>query len=407
MNSEENLKILFESLRSEKASTSIADVTSWIHASTQISASQSNYKMIIQKTLFIIGTISIATAVGGLLLFRENPHSRPNPQEKNETIESVLDTSNKDVIENNGLPKLKSSVENNLLQPVFDLSSEPLCFLEIESSPIMNRLDTIRSLQNPSNRIHKPIAGHWLSKKDILKVDTLFRGVKELVFKGDKCDLVVRGSDRSDVSMKYDYQFKAKGVFSGKTEANCTLRYEVKDSILTVHVERSHQKLNGVSVLSENSKLEFNVPEGIDVRLDSDLGDIDVNCLKANTTKVYTALGDITAENVSGNIYLCTDLGDISMNQLQGKIKSVTSLGDIIGENVLIADNSEFHTSLGDIEVQFVNPLSDCSLDLSSSLGKVKIDRPDLKKKASSQLNIGNGKWKVIMETSLGKVIVR
>jgi hypothetical protein len=32
-------------------------------------------------------------------------------------------------------------------------------------------------------------------------------------------------------------------------------------------------------------------------------------------------LGDITAENVSGNIDLYTDLGDISMNDLSGKIQ--------------------------------------------------------------------------------------
>jgi hypothetical protein len=61
----------------------------------------------------------------------------------------------------------------------------------------------------------------------------------------------------------------------------------------------------------------------------------------------------------------------------------------------------------GDIDVQLSNPLSDCSLDLSSSLGKVKVDRPELKKKSGSQLNIGNGKLKVIMETSLGSIKVR
>jgi DUF4097 and DUF4098 domain-containing protein YvlB len=141
--------------------------------------------------------------------------------------------------------------------------------------------------------------------------------------------------------------------------------------------------------------------------MNSDLGDIVVNGLKANTTKLYTALGDITAENVSGNIDLNTDLGDISMRKLEGKINSVTSLGDIDGEYILISDNSKFNTSLGDIDVQLSNPLSDCSLDLSSSLGKVKVDRPELKKKSGSQLNIGNGKFKIVMETALGKVVVR
>jgi DUF4097 and DUF4098 domain-containing protein YvlB len=212
--------------------------------------------------------------------------------------------------------------------------------------------------------------------------------VKSLVFKGDKCDLLVRGSERSDVSMKYEYQLKAKGVFNRKNQGNCELSYERKDSVLTIRVKRKDQNFNGVSVLSETSTLEFYVPNNMDVKMNSDLG-------------------DITAEKVSGNIDLYTDLGDISMNNLSGKINSVTSLGDIQGEHILISDNSKFNTSLGDIDVQLSNPLSACSLDLSSSLGKVKVDRPELKKKSGSQLNIGNGKLKVIMETSLGKVIVR
>jgi len=218
---------------------------------------------------------------------------------------------------------------------------------------------------------------------------------------------LVRGSERSDVSMKYEYQLKAKGVFNRKNHGNCELSYERRDSVLTIHLEREEQKINGVSVIFDNSVMEFNVPENIDVKMDSDLGDIDVIGLRTNTTKVYTALGDITAENISGNIDLHTDLGDISMNDLSGKINSITSLGDIDGEYILISDNSIFNTSLGDIDVQLSNSLSDCSLDLSSSLGRVKIDRPDFKKKSGSQLDIGNGKWKVIMETSLGKVIVR
>jgi DUF4097 and DUF4098 domain-containing protein YvlB len=104
---------------------------------------------------------------------------------------------------------------------------------------------------------------------------------------------------------------------------------------------------------------------------------------------------------------LNTDLGDISMRKLEGKINSVTPLGDIDGEYILISDNSKFNTSLGDIDVQLSNPLSDCSLDLSSSLGKVKVDRPEFKKKSGSQLNIGNGKFKIVMETALGSIKVR
>jgi hypothetical protein len=407
MNSEEKLNHLFEALKAEKASTSVADVTSWIQASAQVTAPKSTSKIIIHKNLFIMSTIVTTLIVGGFLFLSGNKESKSTPPQNNTTKEAILDTSTSVLKQDNQIPVNKEFSENPFIEPLIDLGIEPLPFMEMDNGPAITQLDPIHSTQHSPRTNNQTNAGSWFSSNDSLFIDTLFSGVKSLVFKGDKCDLLVRGSERSDVSMKYEYQLKAKGVFNRNNQGNCELSYERKDSVLTIRVKRKDQKFNGVSVLSETSSIEFYVPNNIDVKMNSDLGDIDVNGLKANTTKVYTALGDITAENVSGNIDLNTDLGDISMRKLEGKINSVTSLGDIDGEYILISDNSKFNTSLGDIDVQLSNPLSDCSLDLSSSLGKVKVDRPELKKKSGSQLNIGNGKLKVIMETSLGKVIVR
>jgi hypothetical protein len=407
MNSEEKLNHLFASLKAEKTSTSVADVTSWIQASAQVSAPKSTSKSIIQKTFFIMSTIVTTLIIGGFLFLSGNKESKRTPPQNNTKKKAILDTSTSVVKQANQLPVNKEFSENPFIQPLIYLGIKPLPFIEIDNGPTIIQLDPISSSQHSTITNNQSNTGSWLSSNDSLFVDTLFSGVKSLVFKGDKCDLLVRGSERSDVSMKYEYQLKAKGVFNRKNQGNCELSYERKDSVLTIRVKRKDQNFNGVSVLSETSTLEFYVPNNIDVKMNSDLGDIVVNGLKANTTKLYTALGDITAENVSGNIDLNTDLGDISMRKLEGKINSFTPLGDIDGEYILISDNSKFNTSLGDIDVQLSNPLSDCSLDLSSSLGKVKVDRPEFKKKSGSQLNIGNGKFKIVMETALGKVIVR
>jgi hypothetical protein len=388
MNSEEKLNHLFASLKAEKASTSVADVTSWIQASAQVSAPKSTSKSIIQKNFFIMSTIVTMLIIGGFLFLSGNKESKRTPPQNNTKKEATLDTSESVVKQANQLPVYKEFSEIPFIQPLIDLDIKPLPFIEIDNEPAIIQLDPIRSTQHSPIMNNQSNAGSWFSSNDSLFVDTLFSGVKSLVFIGDKCDLLVRGSERSDVSMKYEYQLKAKGVFNRKNQGNCELSYERKDSVLTVRVKRKDQEFKGVSALSETSKLEFYVPNNMDVKMNSDLG-------------------DITAENVSGNIDLNTDLGDISMRKLEGKINSVTSLGDIQGEHILISDNSKFNTSLGDIDVQLSNTLSDCSLDLSSSLGKVKVDRPELMKKSGSQLNIGNGKFKIVMETALGKVIVR
>jgi hypothetical protein len=406
MKSEEKLNHLFETLRNEKTSTSVSDVTSWITAPAQVTVPKSTSKIIIQKNFFIMSSIATIIVTGILFMFGNKEPNIASKQKKDKQA-TIQDTLTAIPSQPNHFTFSNEINVNPFIQPLIDLGLVTLPYSEINPVPEIVQLDPIRSTQYLPRTNNQSNAGSWLSSNDSLFVDTLFSGVKSLVFKGDKSDILVSGSNRAGISMKYNYQLKAKGVFSRKKEGNCELNYVLKDSVLTIHLKRKDENFNGVSVLSVTSKLEFYVPNNIDVKMNSDLGDIDVNGLKANTTKVYTALGDITAENVSGNIDLNTDLGDISMRKLEGKINSVTSLGDIQGEHILISDNSKFNTSLGDIDVQLSNPLSDCSLDLSSSLGKVKVDRPDLKKKSSSQLNLGNGKLKVIMATSLGKVIVR
>jgi hypothetical protein len=406
MKSEEKLNHLFETLRNEKTSTSVSDVTSWITAPAQVTVPKSTSKIIIQKNFFIMSSIA-TIIVTGVLLMSGNKEPNIAPKQKKDMQATIQDTSTVIASQPNHFTFSNEINDNPFIQPLIDLGLVTLPFAEINPVPEIVQLNAIFPSQNSTKTSLQSNTGSWFSTNDSLHVDTLFNGVKSLVFKGDKSDILVSGSNRTGISMKYNYQLKAKGVFSRKKEGNCELNYVLKDSVLTIHLKRKDQKFSGISVLSASSKMEFYVPNNIDVKMNSDLGDIDVNGLKANTTKVYTALGDITAENVSGNIDLNTDLGDISMRKLEGKINSVTSLGDIQGEHILISDNSKFNTSLGDIDVQLSNPLSDCSLNLSSSLGKVKVDRPELKKKSGSQLNIGNGKLKVIMETSLGKVIVR
>ena len=153
--------------------------------------------------------------------------------------------------------------------------------------------------------------------------------------------------------------------------------------------------------------MEFNVPENVDVKMSSDLGDMEVSGIRNKSTILQTSLGDIIATNILGSIDFETALGDISMTKVAGKIKATTSNGDISGKEITISDDCKLDSSLGDIDFQLNNPISECNLNLNTSLGKVKVNRPDLKTKSQKELKTGNGKFKVNMNTSLGKIIVR
>jgi hypothetical protein len=82
-------------------------------------------------------------------------------------------------------------------------------------------------------------------------------------------------------------------------------------------------------------------------------------------------------------------------------------LGDITGERITLTEACKLTTSLGDIDVQLTNSLTECRLDLSTSMGSVKVNRPELKEKSHDRLKIGTGKFNVIMNTDLGKIKVR
>jgi hypothetical protein len=407
MNSEEKLNHIFASLKAEKASTSVADVTTWIQASAQVSAPKSTSKSIIQKNFFIMSTIVTTLIVGGFLFLSGNKESKSTPPQNNTTKEAILDTSTSVLKQDNQIPVNKEFSENPFIQPLIDLGIEPLPFMEMDNGPAITQLDPIHSTQHSPRTNNQTNAGSWFSSNDSLFVDTLFSGVKSLVFKGDKCDLLVRGSERSDVSMKYHYQLKTKGVFKRKKESNCELSYELKDSVLTIHLQRENQKFNGISILSESSKMEFIVPENVDVKMDSDLGDIDVDGLNNISSVFHSSLGDITTTNSTGVIDIETALGDILIKNVSGKLKLVTSMGDISCENIGISDDCILNSSMGDIDVQLNNPISECKLNLSTSMGKVKMKRADLTTKSRNELKTDSGKFKVNMNTSMGNIIVR
>lgn len=407
MKSEEKLEHLFELLRSEESTTGLSDVTSWIKASALNTDPISSTKSIIKQKLFIM--ISAATIIlTGVLIMSGNKKPKMVSEQKAARQNIIVNAPKMSTVQSNHLPPVNNSNSKKPIDPPLVASdSVTLPIVEIAPAPETTQIDSIATTQNSTVTTNKSNTGSWFSSNNILYVDTLFNGVKSLVFKGDKSDIVVHGSDRIDISMNYNYRLRAKGVFSGKKEGNCELGYMLRDSVLTIHLQRKDQKFKGISVLSETSKIEFKVPKNIDVKMDSDLGDIDVDGLRNTGTFLYSSLGDITAANSTGEIDIETALGDISMKNVTGKLKLITSLGDISGENITVSDDCQLNSSLGGIDVQVNNPISECRLDLSTNLGKVKVKRADLKTKSEKKLRTGSGTFKLIMNTSMGNIIVR
>ena len=432
MNSEVKLNQLFEALKSERTTTEISDVASWIHTAALGNATPKNNENSIQKDTTMVDqlkgisrfnppldlsaywnvkslftTVVSAALIGSMFVLSDNDESMHVSEPQKGSASIVLDTTTNSQNQQSKPSSSFLSPQPDLIQSSADSSSEQPLLLALENQPAIEPFVPIPSFDFSYSNLPKTETGFWKSIEDHLQVDTTFNGITSIVLVGDKCDIAIHGNSGTDVTIKYDYHLKAKGLFSRNKDGHCKLSYEINNSVLTLHVKRSNQSYSGISTLDESSSIDMHIPEGIDVRMDSDLGDIAAEGLKGKTIKLYSSLGDITAQNCSGNFDLNTALGDISLNDVKGKITSNTDMGDITGEHITLTEDCRLTTSLGDIDVQLTNSLSECRLDLSTSLGNVKVDRPELTEKSHDRLKIGTGKLKVIMNTSLGKIKVR
>jgi hypothetical protein len=411
MKPEEKLNQLFKAVREEKVTTDISEVSSWIKAKSITANLKTVKKTAITQKIIIASAIVTSAIIGYVLLFSGKQSSISNKVNSSITEESrnvaAIDSSKNITQESiqNKIIWIKEQDTSNSSIP--NVLKDTIQFEEVKNSTELQKisLDNLPDIEKLLKK--EKSSGFWTAINDSLEVDTLFNSVKKLVFKGDKCDIKLRGTERSDISMKYHYQLKTKGVFKRKKESNCELSYELKDSVLTIHLQRENQKFNGISILSESSKMEFIVPENVDVKMDSDLGDIDVDGLNNISSVFHSSLGDITTTNSTGVIDIETALGDILIKNVSGKLKLVTSMGDISGENIGISDDCILNSSMGDIDVQLNNPISECKLNLSTSMGKVKMKRADLTTKSRNELKTDSGKFKVNMNTSMGNIIVR
>jgi hypothetical protein len=354
-------------------------------------------------------TIFTATIIGAIIFF-----SSDSAGKKEIKVTPVIEINNPPKISTTN-PIIQNNKSENLLpitQPaIIDTpAAANLIFVQKEELQIVN--ETPKNINSDTNELPQKnedyiSSGVWGSKNDSLHVDTVFNGIKALVFKGRVNDkIVVKGSNRANVAMNFNYKYKVKGIYSRKNR-DCEVIYEKKDSVLTIEIDRKNPVNIGVSYSKETSSLSFEVPENIAVQIKTSFGNIDASGLKNNDFDFQTTYGDIKASALSGKINLNSGYGDIELNDLNGKIDIKTGYGDINGKNITVSEHMNFKSGYGDIDCEIMNSITDCELDLKTGYGKVKIKRTDLKLEAGTKLIFGVGKIKLTAKSGYGDVIIR
>jgi DUF4097 and DUF4098 domain-containing protein YvlB len=447
MRSEEKLNELFKTLREENVTTSVSDVSSWINAYSTSANIKTVKKTAITKKIIIMSAIITTAIIGSIILFSGEQSTKQNKINSPLMKKLPLDSSIKKIIETkqDSIKVAKNQYTSittfNYLMRDSTQGVEEKNTTEAKLNSNINMNET-----DPQSKTPK-VSKNWRTFNDSLNIDTLFNGVKSLVFTGDNCDLSIRGSKRTDIRMNYHYLLKANGIFLRKK--NSELSYELKDSVLTVHLEIKNQIFIGVSLTSETSKLEFNVPENMAISINTSYGDVELNNLSNNNYRIKTLSGDVKMESVNGNVTLSSISGDVSlknaelnnlgnnsyriqttsgnikMERVNGNITLSSSSGDVSlknsvaninvslisgrfnGNNINVVDAFYIGCTSGNVDCEITNPDSELRFNLYTASGKIKVRRQDLSYKGFGGYTFGQGKVKITAESTSGNVIIR
>ena len=407
---EESLQKLFTDVKSTPAETNVADVSQWIDTAATVASGTTIIQKLLQKKLIIMTSIITATIIGAIILF-----SNESAGKKEIKVTPVIEMNTPPTISTTTNPILQNNKSENLLpliQPTIIDTPVAVNLISEQKEELQIVNETPKIINSDTNELPQKkedytSSGVWESTNDSLHVDTIFNGVKALVFKGRVNEkILVKGSNRTTVAMNFNYKYKVKGLYSRKNR-ECEVSYEKKDSVLTIEIDRKNPVNIGVSYSKETSNLSFEVPENIAVQIKTSFGNIDASGLKNNDFDFQTTYGDIKATMVSGNINLYSGYGDFDLNDLNGKIDIKTGYGDINGKNITVSEHMNIKSGYGDIDCQIMNPIADCGLDLKTGYGKVKIKRTDLKLEAGTKMIFGVGKIKLMAKSGYGDVIIR
>lgn len=454
MKSEEKLSRLFETLKTEKPLTTLADVNGWIQVGIPTIETKKAKKITIKKVM-IMSTIA-AVSVAGMMAIFSSVHEGRQEKYPFENKNHVVDTSQQqkdrpEVVKGREITGEPSRFGSAIQQTnSMNINSADKALESKNSSAVEEENVKMESKAAHMHYERKFASGKgenrgiWRSVNDTLKVDTLFKNVKVLVFSGDFNDqILIKGSKRSDLSLDYTYERKTKGLIISGREHPIELSYELNDTILTIQLDRKVKvTVSFFSVTNEKNKLEFDVPENLEVQLKTEYGNIEAYGLR-NKTNLHTSYGDFIAQDLSGEVKLDTDYGDIllknssgllkassdygdinsqeisgdielktiygdiMMNKSKGMLNIVTENGDVFGKSMLVEEWASVKSGYGEIDLQIVNPISDFKIDLSTKFGKTKVDRADMELQSESRLKTGSGSLKLNAESDFGDVIIR
>jgi len=186
------------------------------------------------------------------------------------------------------------------------------------------------------------------------------------------------GNIISDTKVIYDESFDKKDINSLKIDSNAgdiTIRNSMDDTVRIV-ARGSNADDFSVENNGDGAKIRSVKPNNVInhfLFIKDNIGtDIDLYLPKDMDIEISSNYGDIKVEGeLNGTIKVNNDCGDIEADMLSGKFNLYTNMGDIEISRINITENSSAATNLGNIEIEYTN---DIRIESETSLGEKEVN---------------------------------
>lgn len=203
--------------------------------------------------------------------------------------------------------------------------------------------------------------GKQMTDENRIAIDTLFTGIKRLEINVSVFDINVRGRKNDTIRLNGEINTEAHGLIVNKMDQ--TLKYDRKDSILVISVERKGKHILIAGSFQQEAILNIDVPESIDLIINNEFGNDFVTGLNGRICNIKCNTGDVKISDIRSEVSLQTNTGNLFVNMINGNLKAEASYGDIEIEE-LKGSNCRIRSTTGNVKLTNVN--SDLDLEIGT-----------------------------------------
>lgn len=184
---------------------------------------------------------------------------------------------------------------------------------------------------------------------DDISEELILDDIEKIIINDSNIDIIISRSEdgNSKIRLEGVYKYNKR---EDRKEQKEYIRQDNKGRVAKISRDKDINR-NFNKVRKRDMRYLIEIPNGIEVELISNYGDIDIENIK-NKISIISSYGDIKLEDIEGNINIENSYGDFKAENINGSIFVKSNNGDISIESSNIKEKSvDVYCDFGDVKL--------------------------------------------------------